>query len=102
MVPSTLEPRASSGGRLGKNRTSELTVKMVGPEELPAVSFSSGNTRITTPAGMYAGHSVAFACATTLHTPRQTKAAVQTDSDFIFMLLFCDYRTEVKRKAQRQ
>src|SRR5262245_66671364 len=90
IVPRIFVPRTSRGGRLGKNRTSELTVKIVGPEELPAVSFSSGKTRITTPAGMYAGHSAALACATALHTARHTKTAAQTERDLIVMLLVCD------------
>src|SRR5215510_14816611 len=90
MVASTLEPRASSGGRLGKKRTSELTVRTVGPEDLPAVSFSSGKTRITIPAGRYAGHSAPLACAATAHITRQKKTAVRTKSEFIFILLARD------------
>src|SRR5689334_13331234 len=83
MVPRTFEPRASKGGRFGKNLKSELTVKSVGPEELPAMSFSSGNIRITTPAGMYAGHSVTVACATTANWAKNKKAARQTEEDFM-------------------
>src|SRR5206468_9184894 len=97
MVPSILEPRVSNGGRLGKNRTSELTVKIVGPEDLPAISFSSGKTRITTPAGRYAGHSVPLACATTLLTGRQKETAAQTESEFIFIFISWYAITEVQR-----
>jgi hypothetical protein len=68
---------------------SELTVKSVGPEELPEVSFSSGKIRMTTPAGMYAGHSTTLALATVANTAKQAKTAMQATRDFIFMLLMC-------------
>src|SRR5437867_1150466 len=89
IVPRTFEPRATSGGRLGKNRRSELTVKSVGPEELPAVSFSSGKIRMRTPAGMYAGHSTTLARARVANTARQAITAVQARRDFIFHAPYC-------------
>jgi hypothetical protein len=64
-------------------------VKSVGPEELPEVSFSSGKIRMTTPAGIYAGHSTTLARATLTNTARQAITAMQARRDFIFMLLIC-------------
>src|SRR5215475_6232170 len=86
MVASTLEPRATKGGRFGKKRTSAATVRLVGPDEIPAVRSSSGSGRMVTPAGMKAGQSAAFA-DTTANPTRLTQMARETDTNSIFVHL---------------
>src|SRR5262249_39819973 len=81
-LPSTLDPRGMTAGRLRKSRTSGFTVKITGPNALPATSLSSGKTRMTVPAGKLAGHGAA---AATVQAAGESTTTVQIRRDFMLV-----------------
>src|SRR5262245_51574120 len=78
VVANNFDDRGTIGGFPGKSRTSEVTVRSNGPSVLPATIFSSGSTRMTSPAGNVCAQDVVRAVANwaLATTPDMRRAAI--------------------------